>query len=61
MEWLRLTAEDLIHDLTNRPQIYVDQDGFLRDVGRDGMGCKFIGDGGLVNGNRGPKDMLHGL
>ncbi|KAJ7882486.1 AB-hydrolase YheT [Mycena leptocephala] len=36
-------------------QIYVDQDGFLRDVGRDGMGCKFIGDGGLVNGQPGTK------
>ncbi|KAJ6524296.1 AB-hydrolase YheT [Mycena vulgaris] len=61
VEWLRLTAEDLVHNLTNRPQVYVDHDGFFRDVGRDGMGCKFIGDGGLVNGNRGPKDMLHGL
>jgi hypothetical protein len=61
VEWLRLTAEDVVHDLTNRPQVYVDQEGFYREVGRNGMGCKYIRDGGVVNGNRGEKGLLHGL
>jgi hypothetical protein len=61
VEWLRLTAEDVVHDLTNRPHVYVDQDGFYREVGRNGMGCKYIRDGGVVNGNQGENGLLHGL
>ncbi|KAJ6615184.1 AB-hydrolase YheT [Mycena sp. CBHHK59/15] len=61
LEWLRLTAEDLVHDWVNQRQVYVDQDGFFREVQRNGMGCRHIRDGGVVDGNRGQKGMLHGL
>jgi hypothetical protein len=25
------------------------------------MGCKYIGSGGMINDNRGPKGLFHGL
>jgi predicted alpha/beta-fold hydrolase len=61
LEWLRLTAEDVVHNLSNRAPVHVDHDGFFRETGRNGMGCKFVRDGGVVNGNLGPKGLLQGL
>ncbi|KAJ7640040.1 AB-hydrolase YheT [Mycena polygramma] len=61
LEWLSLMAVDVRHDLGNRPKVYVDGAGFLRDAGRDGMGCKFARNGGLINGNLGKQGVLHGL
>ncbi|KAJ7309417.1 AB-hydrolase YheT [Mycena albidolilacea] len=61
LEWLQLTAEDLAHNFNNRLPVHVDGAGFFRETGRDGMGCKHIGDGGMINGNRGPKGLFHEL
>ncbi|KAJ7839133.1 Alpha/Beta hydrolase protein [Mycena olivaceomarginata] len=61
LEWLRMTVEDIAHELGNRHPVYVDEAGFFRETGQDGMGCKYIRDGGVLNGNLGPKGLMQEL
>ncbi|KAJ7205002.1 AB-hydrolase YheT [Mycena pura] len=61
LEWIRLAAEELVHDFGNQPQVHVDKDGFLRDIGRNSMGVKHMKEGGVINGNRGQRGIMHGL
>ncbi|KAJ6632140.1 Alpha/Beta hydrolase protein [Mycena sp. CBHHK59/15] len=65
LEWIRLTAEDVIHDSESetRASIYisVDTDGFLHEAGKCGLGCKEVEGGGVLDGNRGQKGMFQGL
>ncbi|KAJ7813782.1 Alpha/Beta hydrolase protein [Mycena olivaceomarginata] len=61
LEWLRMTVEDIANELGNQHPVHVDEAGFFRETGRDGMGCKFIRDGGVLNGNLGPKGLMQEL
>ncbi|KAF9564656.1 AB-hydrolase YheT [Agrocybe pediades] len=62
LEWLKLVGEDLVHDPTPKgPAIYTDEDGFLREKGRDNIGCKVIPGGGVIDGNGGEDGILQGL
>jgi len=62
LEWLKLVGKDLVHD--PKPKglpLFVDEDGFLRERGREVYGCKVIEGGGLIDGNGGEDGMLQGL
>jgi hypothetical protein len=56
-----MTVEDIANELGNQHPVHVDEAGFFRETGRDGMGCKFIRDGGVLNGNLGPKGLMQEL
>ncbi|KDR81589.1 hypothetical protein GALMADRAFT_239633 [Galerina marginata CBS 339.88] len=62
LEWLKLVGQDLVHDPTPRGlPLYTDEEGFLREKGRESLGCKVIEGGGLFDGNGGEDGMLKGL
>lgn len=62
LEWLKMIAEDVVRpDPAQGPSLYVDDDGFLKEVGRDGIGCKEVEGGGLIDGNEGEEGLLQGL
>lgn len=62
LEWLKVMAEEVLHEPKQRgPLIYVDDEGFLRDKGREQLGCKQIEGGGLIDGNGGVEGILQGL
>jgi predicted alpha/beta-fold hydrolase len=62
LEWLRLVGEDIVYDPTSKgPPIFIDCDGFLREKGRQGLGCKPIEGGGVIDGNGGEDGMIQGL
>ncbi len=47
IEWLRLVGEDLVLERKTK-EVYVSEDGFFKESGRDDIGCKVIDGGGLV-------------
>jgi len=47
IEWLRLVGEDLVLERRTK-EVYVSEDGFFKESGRDDIGCKVIDGGGLV-------------
>ncbi|KAJ7192964.1 hypothetical protein GGX14DRAFT_479126, partial [Mycena pura] len=53
LEWIRLAAEELVHDFSNQPHFVKDIDGFLRDIGWNGMGVKHMKEDGVVDGHLG--------
>ncbi|KAF5381000.1 hypothetical protein D9615_003933 [Tricholomella constricta] len=62
LEWLKLTAEDIVHDTKRSTQrLYVDEDGYLREEGAPLLGCKEIDGGGIIDGNGWEEGMLQGL
>lgn len=62
LEWLELVGEGIVHDDAPRGRpIYVDQDGFLKEEGRDDLGCKEIQGPGVIDGNEGEEGLLQGL
>jgi len=62
LEWLELVGEDIVHDnTTTGRRIYVDEDGFLKEEGRDHLGCKEIQGPGIIDGNEGEEGLLQGL
>ena len=62
LEWLKVMAEEVVYEPKQRGQlIYVDEEGFLRDKGREQLGCKQIEGGGLIDGNTGEPGILQGL
>ncbi|KAF8959065.1 hypothetical protein BDZ97DRAFT_1423647 [Flammula alnicola] len=43
MEWLKLVGQDLVHDPTPKgPPLFTDEDGFLREKGRERLGIKVL-------------------
>ncbi|KAJ7774649.1 Alpha/Beta hydrolase protein [Mycena maculata] len=50
LEWMTLIGDTLVHPTSAKdpPRIYLDDDGYYREEGRDG-GCKEIEGGGLVD------------
>ncbi|KAJ7104090.1 Alpha/Beta hydrolase protein [Mycena belliarum] len=62
LEWLQLAGRDLLPDRTPLEcPFYMDNDGYVRMERDDKLGCKEVGDGGLINGNRPERDVFQGL
>ncbi|KAH9995425.1 AB-hydrolase YheT [Russula compacta] len=61
LEWLKATAEDVrLGPRQVQPIELIDD--WLVEVGREHLGCREIGDGGMIQGGRGQKgDLLSGL
>ncbi|KAJ7832917.1 Alpha/Beta hydrolase protein [Mycena leptocephala] len=61
LEWLQLVGRDMVHDQAKRNwlSLYTDDAGYVRAVGKDLLGCKAVGNGGLVNGNRPERNLSH--
>jgi predicted alpha/beta-fold hydrolase len=61
LEWLRAFGEDVIHEGQRGLSLH-EVDGFLKEVGRDDIGCKEVDDeAGLVVGAKGQEGLLSGL
>lgn len=61
LEWLRCIGEDMVHEGTRGLPLH-EVDGFLKEVGRDDLGCKEIDEeAGYVVGTRGQGGLLSGL
>jgi len=61
IEWLRAVAENIIHE-GHRALPLHKVDGFLKEVGRDDLGCMEVDDEvGLVVGTEGQQGLLSGL
>jgi hypothetical protein len=60
LEFVEMVALDLEDRKRPRKEIYKSEDGFLKEVGRDDIGCKEIGSGGLVHETE-ERDLLQGL
>lgn len=60
VEWLKAVREDLIVEGRQDMSTHV-VDGFLKEVGRDDIGCKEVGKGGHVVGVEGEGGLLAGL
>jgi len=62
LEWLKVMGEDVVHEPKRRGSpIYIDEEGFMREKGREHLGCKEIEGGGLIDGNGGEEGILQGL
>jgi len=63
LEWLKVMGKDVVHDENSfkRPETFVDENGFLRERGREHLGCKVIDEGELVDETSGYSDVLQGL
>ncbi|KAI0709091.1 AB-hydrolase YheT [Earliella scabrosa] len=60
VEWIRAVGEDMVVD-TGRGRPLHEVDGFLKEVGRDDIGCKEVEGGGHVVGVEGEGGLLAGL
>jgi len=61
LEWLRAFGEDVVHE-GQRGQPLHEVDGFLKEVGRDDIGCKEVGDeAGYISGTNCQEGLLSGL
>lgn len=61
LEWLRAIGEDMVHAEKRGLPLH-EVDGFLKEVGRDDLGCRKIDDEvGFVVGNEGQEGLLSGL
>jgi hypothetical protein len=62
LEWLRAVAESIIHEEGHRGMPLHEVDGFLKEVGRDDLGCREVDDeAGYVIGTEGQHGLLSGL
>jgi predicted alpha/beta-fold hydrolase len=53
LEWLHLVGDDLVHGPGIAAPLYLDAEGFLKEIGQPLLGCKEVPGGGLINGNGG--------
>jgi predicted alpha/beta-fold hydrolase len=61
LEWLRTFGEDVVHE-GQRGRPLHEVDGFLKEVGRDNIGCREVGDeAGYISGTRCQEGLLSGL
>ncbi|TBU32393.1 AB-hydrolase YheT [Dichomitus squalens] len=60
VEWLRAIGEDLVVEQERGKPLH-EVDGFLKEVGRDDIGCKTVEGGGHVVGVEGEEGLLAGL
>ncbi|KAG6911510.1 hypothetical protein DXG01_014584 [Tephrocybe rancida] len=61
LEWLKLTAEDIVYNKHSKRPLTIDEEGWLREEGSPLLGCKETEGGGLFDGNGGEDGMLQGL
>lgn len=62
LEWLKLMGERVVHKQQPSPKLYVDEEGWICEEGRDHIRCKEIEDKRhQVNGNGGETGILQGL
>ncbi|KAJ7170738.1 Alpha/Beta hydrolase protein [Mycena crocata] len=62
LEWLQLVGRDLHHDEGQElHSLYMDDEGYVRAPENDKIGCKVVGEGGIINGNRPERDLFQGL
>ncbi|KAF8968131.1 AB-hydrolase YheT [Flammula alnicola] len=62
LEWLKVVGRDLVHDLKPRGlPLFTDNDGFLREKGRERLGCRVFEGGGLIDGNIVKYRVMQGL
>jgi len=60
LEWMRLVGEDIIQDGTKRKALY-EENGFIKEVGTENLGCKEVHGGGLVTDVEGSDGLFQGL
>ena len=60
LEWLRLVGDDLVVQ-TRGKEIFVGEDGYVREKGSDDLGCKEVDGGGLVEGATKDEGLFQGL
>ncbi|KAG6866897.1 hypothetical protein C0991_003812 [Blastosporella zonata] len=61
LEWLKLTAEEIVLTKRTMRRLSIGAEGWLREEGSPHLGCKEIEGGGLFDGNRGEEGTLQGL
>jgi len=62
LEWLKLVGQDMVYDSKRRGlPLFVDEDGFVREKGREHLGCKVTEGGGVVDANYVEDGVLQGL
>ena len=62
LEWFKIVAEEIVHNTTAAPpRLYINDDGFLKEEGRDLLGCKEIEGGGVIKSAGGAVGSLQGL
>ncbi|KAJ7285042.1 AB-hydrolase YheT [Mycena rebaudengoi] len=61
LEWLRFMGQDMVQNPKVQPDLYSDNEGYVRMTGWDKLGCKTVGEGGLINGNRAENTLFQGL
>lgn len=61
LEWIRAVGEDIAHESERGLPLH-EVDGFLKEIGRDDLGCKEVNEeAGYVVGTDGQEGMLSGL
>lgn len=60
LEWLRAVGDDMVVDVGRGKPLH-EVDGFLKEIGRDDIGCIEIEGGGRVVGIEGEEGLLAGL
>lgn len=61
LEWLRAFGEEVVQEWPRGLPLH-EVDGFLKEIGRDDLGCKEVNDeGGYIVGTRGQEGLLSGL
>jgi len=62
LEWLKIMGQDVVHGTKRRGTVtYVDEEGFIREKGKEHLGCRKIEGGGLTDGYGGEDGTLQGL
>ncbi|KAJ7594733.1 Alpha/Beta hydrolase protein [Mycena floridula] len=61
LEWLRMAVEDILPFDSAKREIYLSEKGFLKEVGRQELGCRVIDGGGLVTATEDSGMIFQGL
>jgi predicted alpha/beta-fold hydrolase len=62
LDWLKLMGDDVVHDPTPRGnKIFIDNEGWLREEGREDLGCREVSEEENIYGNKGDADVWQGL
>lgn len=60
VEWIRAACEDLVPEERDLKALHI-QNGFIKEVGRDEIGCREVAGGGHIVGVEGEEGLLAGL
>lgn len=62
LDWLKLMGDDVVHNSTPRGnKIFIDNAGWLREEGREHLGCRELFEEGDIEGNNNEAGTLQGL